>query len=241
MNKDFLEISRRCGRAMGDYEMLRNADRVLIAVSGGKDSLALLHILLYRQKILPFHTTLKAVHVDMSFPGFPVKKLERHFQQLGVDYHIEKIDPFKGKEARGLNCFWCSRSRRKVLFDLAQRFGFNKIAFGHHMDDIVETILLNLFFRGELGAMRPKQDLFDGKLTLIRPLAYEKEERITKLARALKLDKVCPFRCPQENDTQRKMIKRLLARLEKKNPSIKKNIFHSLRNVREEYLLDLPA
>lgn len=238
MNKDLLEISRRSGRAMGDYQMLQDGDRVLVAVSGGKDSLTLLHVLLYRQKIIPIDVALKVVHVDAGFPGFPLSKLIKHFEQLGVDYHIERTNFLKNKDLEDLNCFWCSWNRRKVLFDLAKRFGFNKIAFGHHKDDIVETILLNLFFRGEIGAMRPKQEFFNGKVVAIRPLAYETEERIDRFARSTKLDRVCPFRCPRAQDTKRRMIKQLLKRLEKKNPSIKGNIFQALQNVRQEYLLD---
>lgn len=240
VDKNLSSISKRAGRAMGDYAMLADGDRVLVAVSGGKDSLTLLHVLLYRQKFIPIKVKLTAVHVDAGIPGFPLVKLEDHFKKIGVDYRIERTDFLKGKDLKDIDCFWCSWNRRKVLFNLAQKMGYNKIAFGHHLDDIVETILLNLFFRGEIGAMRPKQVLFDGKVTVIRPLAYEREEAIIKFAKAKKFSSLCRYQCPHSLNTKRAVMKRLLAKLERDNPSVKTNIFKSLQNVKEDYLLDYP-
>jgi len=238
INKDLLAISKRAGKAMGDYGMLKDGDCVLVAVSGGKDSLTLLHVLLYRQKFIPIKIKLTAVHIDAGIPGFPLAKLENHFKKLGIDYRIEKINFLKGKDLEDIDCFWCSWNRRKALFRLAQKMGYNKIAFGHHLDDIAETILLNLFFRGEIGAMRPKQVLFNGKITVIRPLAYEKEAMILKFAKTQKLRSLCRYQCPHSANTQRASMKRLLSKIEKENSAVKINIFKSLQNIKKNYLLD---
>ncbi len=238
VDQDLLAISKRAGKAIGDYAMLQDGDRVLVAVSGGKDSLTLLHVLLYRQTFIPIKIKLTAVHIDAGIPGFPLVKLEKHFQKLGVDYRIEQINFLKGKDLSDIDCFWCSWNRRKALFELARKMGYNKIAFGHHLDDIAETILLNLFFRGEIGAMRPHQPLFNGKVTVIRPLAYEKEAVIAKFATAHKLKNLCRCLCPHSANSKRATMKRLLTKLEKENPAVKMNILKSLQNIKENYLLD---
>ncbi|MFA6378351.1 MAG: ATP-binding protein [Candidatus Omnitrophota bacterium] len=237
-NKDLVAISKRAGKAMGDYSMLQDGDRVLVAVSGGKDSLTLLHVLLYRQKFIPIKIKLTVIHVDLGIPGFPLAKLEKHFKELGVDYRIEKIDFLKGKDLEDIDCFWCSWNRRKALFRLARTMGYNKIAFGHHLDDIAETILLNLFFRGEISAMRPTQSMFNGKLSIIRPLAYEKEEVIIAFAKAQKFKNLCRYECPHSKSSQRATIKKILSKLQKENSSVKINILKSLQNIKEDYLLD---
>lgn len=218
--------------------MLQGGDRVLVAVSGGKDSLTLLHVLLYRQRFIPVKIKLVAAHVDMGIPGFSLSKLVRHFQQLGVEYAVEKTDVLRNKQIKDIDCFWCSWNRRKALFSLARKMDFNKIAFGHHLDDIVETILLNLFFRGEVGAMRPKQVLFGGKLTVIRPLAYESEATIARFAKAEKLSNLCRYRCPHSSISKRAAMKKIVKMLEKENPHAKINVFRALQNIKQDYLLD---
>jgi tRNA 2-thiocytidine biosynthesis protein TtcA len=218
--------------------MLQDGDKVMVAVSGGKDSLSLLKVLQYRQSFIPISVELLAVHVESGIPNFPLQKLTELFESWEARYHIEKIDFLNGKAFEEIDCFWCSWNRRKVLFELAQRLGFNKIAFGHHIDDIVETILMNLFYRGEIGAMRPKQELFNGKLTIIRPFAYETEAAIQQLAEAEGILNVDQFQCPHNETSKRTMIKRLLFDLEKESPAIKMNIFKSLQNVKTDYLLD---
>jgi len=240
-SKEMLEISKRMGKAIGDYDMFQDGDRVLVAVSGGKDSLSLLRILKFRQSFIPVKLELLAVHVDSGIPGFPIKKLENIFKQLEVPYRIEKNDFLDRKSFEEIDCFWCSWNRRKVLFALAEKLKFNKIAFGHHLDDVVETVLLNLFYQGEIGAMKPKQELFDGKMCIVRPLAYEREENIRNFAKQEGIDGLSDFHCPQNDISKRIQIKKMLAQLEKENPAIKINIFKSLQNIKEEYLLDLPT
>ena len=232
----FHKISRRAGKAIGDYGMIEEGDRIAIGVSGGKDSLTLLNVMLHRQKIAPVDFEITALHIDSGLPGPDLKKLEAHFRSLGVAYHIERTDTFRGKDLKDLNCFWCSWNRRKALFQFATQRGFRKIALAHHLDDIVETILLNQFFRGEVSAMCPRQSVFDGDCVIIRPLAYENEEMIRTYAKAAGLTTFETCRCPVAGTTQRAAIKNIIREVEKVTPAVKMNIFNSLANIKEEYL-----
>jgi len=230
-------VSRRAGKAMMDYDMVRNGDRVAVAVSGGKDSLSLLHVLRDRKRIIPVKFEFMAVHIDFGFPDFSPEELFKYFEQEGFMYFVEKVEALQGEQYQEIDCFRWSWQRRKALFQLAEREGFNKIAFGHHMDDIVETILLNQFYRGEIGAMKPKQELFGGKVTIIRPLAYEREERMVRLAKELNIHTMGQSKCANDDTSHRMLIKRMLGDFEKNNPTIVKNIFNSLKNIRKDYLL----
>ena len=231
-------ISRQIGRAIADYDMLHDGDKVMVAVSGGKDSLALLRLLTYRQTFAPIKFELLAVYVDCNIPGAPIEKLRQAVLETGVPFIVEKADQFSPRDWEEMNCFWCAWNRRKTLFRLAERLGFPKIALGHHMDDIVETILLNLFYRGEVGAMRPRQDLFEGRLTIIRPLAYSEEGMIRRFVVEELQETFVTCSCPRSSQTQRAAIKKLVAELQEKNPQVKKNIFHALKNIKTDYLLD---
>jgi len=229
-------ISKRVGRAITDYGMITDGDRIAVAVSGGKDSLALLRILVDRQKFVPIKYDLMALHIDMGFPRSYAAALVRYFRKLGVKYHIEKSDDLKNTKKKDMNCFWCSWNRRKALFKTADRMGFKKVALGHHKDDIVETVLLNLFFQGEISAINPKQDLFGGKIVLLRPLAYVEEGMIKKFAvqEKLPLDKCI---CPNSVASQRAKISKIIKDLEKTCPEIKTNIFKSVKRIKQDYLL----
>ncbi|MCX5702986.1 MAG: tRNA 2-thiocytidine(32) synthetase TtcA, partial [Candidatus Omnitrophica bacterium] len=162
-------ISKRVGKAIMDYGMLADGDKIAVAVSGGKDSLTLLRVLNDRKKFVPVKYELLAIHIDLGYPRSCAKKLEKYFKKIGVKYIIKKVDIIRKTKPEEISCFWCSWNRRKALFETANRLGFSKVALGHHKDDIIETILLNLFFQGEISAMSPKQELFGGKITLIRP------------------------------------------------------------------------
>ncbi len=236
-SKEMISISKRVGKAIGDYDMIQDGDRIVVAVSGGKDSMSLLKVLQYRQSYIPVKIELLAVYIDSGVPDFPVDKLKKYFEDLNVSYHVEKIDFLNGKSFSDIDCFWCSWNRRKALFELAQKKGFNKIAFGHHLDDIVETILLNLFFKAEIGAMKPNQSLFSGKLSIIRPLAYEREENIENFAKQEGLLGIDQFKCPNNDISKRMMVKKMLKELEKENKAVKLNIFNSLKNIKDDYLL----
>jgi len=229
-------ISKSMGKAIMDYNMLAEGDKILVAVSGGKDSLTMLRVLNDRKAFVPIKYNLLAVHVDMGYPCQHPKILAEYFKKLGIDYHIEKIDILKGKSRKDISCFWCSWNRRKALFETANRYSCTKVALGHHMDDICETILLNLFFQGEISAMNPKQELFDGKITIIRPLAYVQENLIRKFAKDFDFPHhKCA--CPNSITSKRTKVEQIIKDLEKINPDIKKNIFRSIKRIKKDYLL----
>jgi tRNA 2-thiocytidine biosynthesis protein TtcA len=229
-------ISKRMGKAITDYEMLSDGDKIAVAVSGGKDSLTLLRVLNDRRSFVPIKYELLAVHIDMGYPCQHPKLLAKYFEKMGVNYHIEKIDILKGKSRKEISCFWCAWNRRKALFEVADRFGCNKVALGHHHDDIIETILLNLFFQGEISAMSPKQELFKGKITLIRPLAYVDEDMIQRFAKTLGFPHhKCV--CPNSITSKRTKIEGIIRDLEKICPEVKKNIFRSVKRIKKDYLL----
>ncbi len=229
-------ISKLVGRATTDYQMLSEGDKIAVAVSGGKDSLSLLKILNDRRVFVPVKYKILAVHIDMGYPRSCAARLKRYFKKLGVDYHIEKIDVLKKTKKKDINCFWCSWNRRKALFEVSDRLKCTKIALGHHKDDIAETILLNLFFQGEISAMSPKQELFKGKITLIRPFAYVEEKMIKRF---IKKEKI-PYEkciCPHSTLSNRARMGRIISELEKVCPEVKTNIFRSLKRIKKDYLL----
>jgi tRNA 2-thiocytidine biosynthesis protein TtcA len=238
-------ISKKTGQAMIDYNMLAENDKIAVAVSGGKDSLSLLKILKQRQKFVPIRHDIFAVHIDMGYPCQHPKILEKFFKENNIEYYIERVDILKDNNChnheikdkrQNISCFWCSWNRRKAIFQTADKFGCNKVALGHHFDDIVETILLNLFFQGEISAMSPRQELFKGALTIIRPFAYIQESLIAQFAKDCKL----PYshcRCPNSDTSKRKLIKEMLKNLQRISPDIKKNVFNSIKRIKKDYLL----
>jgi len=229
-------ISKRVGKAMVDYKMLSEGDKILVAVSGGKDSLTLLQVLKDRQQFVPIKYELLAVHVDMGYPCQHPKILAKHFEKLGVNYHIEKIDILKGKTRKDISCFWCSWNRRKALFTVADRLKCTKVALGHHKDDIIETILLNMFFHGEISSMNPRQELFGGKVVVIRPLAYVDEDMIVKFAKTLDFPHhKCA--CPNSITSNRTKMTEIIKDLRKTCPDVKTNIFRSIKRIKKDYLL----
>jgi tRNA 2-thiocytidine biosynthesis protein TtcA len=229
-------ISKRVGRAIMDYGMLAEGDRIAVAVSGGKDSLTLLKVLTDRQRFVPIKYEILAVHIDMGYPRSLAKPLEKYFKKIKVKYHIEKVDTLKKTKRKDINCFWCSWNRRKALFETANRNGCAKVALGHHKDDIVETILLNMFFQGEISAMSPKQPLFNGKITVIRPLCYVEEDMIKRFAREAGLaHNTCS--CPNSVTSNRTKMGRIIRDLEHTCPELKTNIFNSVKRIKLDYLL----
>lgn len=236
LNGLFFFTSKKVGKAVWDYGMIKDRDRILVAVSGGKDSLCMLKILKERIKFVPHKYELIACFVDMGFDWINKEVLIEYFRKESVDFTIAPAPSnWKGK-TENFDCFWCSWNRRKALFDTAQRIGCSKIALGHHMDDIVETMLLNLFFNGEISTMRPYQEMFEGTLAIIRPLAYVEERQLEKLSSVLGLP-VVKSMCPNKDISRRKKIKEIIREMELINPEVKKNIFRSLRRVKTQYLL----
>lgn len=229
-------ISKRIGKAIMDYGMLADGDKICVAVSGGKDSLTLLRLLNDRRSFVPIKYELLAVHIDMGYPCQHPKILAEYFKKQGIDYHIEKIDILKGKTRKDISCFWCAWNRRKAIFEVAQRFGCNKVALGHHKDDIIETILLNLFFHGEISAMSPKQELFNGKVIIIRPLAYTEEDMIQRFAKEAGFPHhKCV--CPNSITSNRTKISGIIKDLKKTCPDVKTNIFRAIKRIKKDYLL----
>ena len=229
--------SKLAGRAIMDFGMLQEGDKVAVAVSGGKDSLSLLHILRHRQRVVPIKFEFAAVHVDFEFPDFNPQTLVEYLQKEEFPCVLEKVSDLKGEKYEEIDCFAWSRSRRKALFMLAARMGFTKIAFGHHMDDIAETIILNQFYRGEISAMKPRQELFGGKVVIIRPLAYIREDMMVGLARKLGIDSMGQSKCANDDTSHRMKVKKMLRAMEENNPDVVKNIFRSLQNIKTEYLI----
>lgn len=231
-------VSKKAGQAIVDFGLIDEGDRIAVAVSGGKDSLSLLHVLRHRQSIAPISFEFVAVHVDFKFDDFDPAGLIEYFKQHEFPFLVETVDSLEGEKYQEIDCYRWSAARRKVLFELCAREDFNKIAFGHHMDDIAETILLNQFYRGEIGAMKPKQSLFDGRITIIRPLAYVREESMEFLAKNLGISSMGQSKCANDDTSHRMLIKKMIRELEKHNPQIVKNIFKSLQNVKMDYLID---
>ena len=221
-------ISKRVGKAIIDYKMLSDGDKIAVAVSGGKDSLTLLNVLNDRRSFVPIKYDILAVHIDLGYPRSCAKTLEKYFKKIGVNYHIEKVDILKKTKPNEISCFWCSWNRRKALFKIAHHLGCTKIALGHHKDDIIETILMNLFFQGEISAMSPKQELFKGKIILIRPLVYVEEYMIKRFAKEEGLaSETCV--CPNSITSNRTKIANIIKDLKKLCPDVKTNIFRSIK------------
>jgi tRNA 2-thiocytidine biosynthesis protein TtcA len=233
------EIRSLMGKAIHQYGLIQDEDRILVGVSGGKDSLSLLHLLHERRKRVQTHYELIPVHIALGFDSERANILKELFEAQGLSYHIEFTDIGKranSSENRENPCFLCSWERRKRLFQLAYRLNCNKVALGHHKDDLIETLLLNIFYSGEISTMVPIQTLFKGKITLIRPLALIEEKKIERFAKEIGLP-FGPSGCPNSGKTKRKEVKELIETLGKKNRKVKGNIFRSLSNIKLDYLL----
>lgn len=239
-------LNRLVGRAMHDYAMLADGDRILVAVSGGIDSLVLAWLLLGWRRKAPIDYRIEAVHVDMDAtgeqPGPGARQVAVILRGLGLGLHILparwRPDPPASATAAPVQdlCFACARSRRTQLFDHARQSGCNKIAFGHHRDDIIETFLLNLTCAGNISTMSPRQDLFSGRLALIRPLAYLDKAQIEGVGGQLGLEPVRSS-CPLGERTRRRAIHQLATQIYQQIPGAKEHIFAALGNVRLDYLL----
>jgi len=235
--------NRLIGQAMHTYEMLADGDRVLLAVSGGIDSLVLVWVLDHWRRKAPIDYELLAVHIDMGFGGDEHQLVAEQLEQLHVPYLVEFAD--FGREATqendsGYGCYQCARQRRNKLFELARAKKCSKIAFGHHKEDIIETFFLNLLYSGNLSTMCPKQMLFEGRLAVIRPLAFLEKREIQTLGRELGIRPV-PNPCPFAEKSKRQQVRDLLESLYREDKKIKANIFASLANIKSEYLLTPPG
>ncbi|MFH1242847.1 MAG: ATP-binding protein [Pseudomonadota bacterium] len=232
------EMNRLLGKAIHHHNMIRDGDHVLVAVSGGKDSLSLLWLLRERIRRIPIEYKITAVHVDPGFGANSSSQMEAFFSRHGFEYKVldSDIGPrAHGPENRENPCFLCSRLRRKLLFGMANDMGCNRVAFGHHKDDLIETFFLNVFYGASISTMVPVQEFFGGKLTVIRPLYLIDEDLILRYFRFMGWGKV-DLGCPSAGSSKREEIKEMLNRFYRSNKKVKGNIFHALQNVRPEYL-----
>ena len=233
------------GKAIEDFRMIENGDRVMVCLSGGKDSYTLLDILLSLKRSAPVHFDLIAVNLDQKQPGFPAHVLPEYLTALGVPFHIIEQDTYSvvkrvipdGKTMCGL----CSRLRRGALYRYAAENGVTKIALGHHRDDIVETLFLNMFFGGKLKAMPPKLRSTDGRHIVIRPLAYVAEQDIARYANARGFPLIPCTLCGSQPNMQRMEIKQMIRDWEQRYPGRAETIFSSIRNLVPSHLADPAA
>jgi tRNA 2-thiocytidine biosynthesis protein TtcA len=236
------QLRSSVGKAIGDYGMIADGDRVMVCLSGGKDSYTLLDILLSLQRSAPVSFELFAVNLDQKQPGFPEHVLPEYLEQLKVPFKIIQQDTYSVvkrviPEGRTM-CGLCSRLRRGALYRFAAENGFNKIALGHHRDDIVETLFLNLFFGGRLKAMAPKLLSDDKRQIVIRPLAYVAEREISRYARGRGFPIIPCKLCGSQDNMQRVAVKKMLAEWERDFPGRTESIFSALRHVEVEHLAD---
>ncbi len=222
-------------------QLIENGEKVLIGLSGGADSLCLLYTLWDYNRRHRQNWQLFPVHINPGFPNWQTKRIEAACQKLGLTCIIKEIDvPKKLKETKTESCFFCARERRKALFFTAVELNCNKVALGHHLEDVNETFLLNLLFASSATTILPKQPLFNGALTIIRPLYYFTEEMIkTRLKNA----GIKPVRnyCPYQKTSRRMLVRRFLDRLTRADPRIKTNLFWGINNIKPEYLPSRPA
>ena len=243
LNRSHKNLRRDVGRAIADYNMIEEGDKVMVCLSGGKDSYTMLDILLSLQKHAPINFELVAVNLDQKQPGFPEHVLPEYLTQLGVDFHIVEQDTYsivKDKTPEGKTfCGLCSRLRRGSLYSYAKKIGATKVALGHHREDIVETLFLNMFFGGTMKAMPPKLLSDDKQNVLIRPLAYCNEAEISRYSQ-LKDFPIIPCNlCGTQENMQRRTIKEMLKQWEKDFPGRVESIFRSIGHVSPSQLADV--
>ena len=236
------KLLKQVVQASLDYGLVQEGDHIMVCMSGGKDSYAMLHLLQCIQKKAPFHFSLTAVNLDQGHPGFPGHVLEEYFQTVNVPYKMLTQDTYSivtekipvGKAY----CSLCSRLRRGILYNAAVDLGCNKLALGHHRDDIIETLMLNILYSGQIKAMSPNFLSDDKRNTVIRPLAYCSEADIRTLSEELEFPIIPCNLCGSQENLKRQKVKGMIDRLHQENPHVRGNMFNALRNVRPGQLLD---
>jgi len=241
-NKLHKRLRRDTGRAIEDFNMIEEGDKVMVCISGGKDSLTMLDILMSLQRHAPINFELVAVNLDQKQPDFPEHVLPEYFTSLGVDYKILEEDTYSlVKEmvpAGKTYCGWCSRFRRGILYKYAKQNGFTKIALGHHRDDMLGTLFLNLFYGGKMKTMPAKLLSDDKENVVIRPLAYCKEKDIERYAMLAKMPIIPCNLCGSQDNLQRQVIKEMLQGWEKQHPGRLDSIFRGMSDIVPSHMLD---
>lgn len=241
-NKLQKRLRRNVGNAIADYNMIEQGDRVMVCLSGGKDSYCMLEILRNLQKTAPIDFELVAVNLDQKQPGFPQEVLPNYLDSIGIEYHILEKDTYsivtelvpEGKTY----CSLCSRLRRGTLYGFAQQIGCTKVALGHHRDDMVETLFLNLFYNGKLKSMPPKLLADDKQNIVIRPMAYCKEEDLARFAAQMEFPIIPCNLCGSQDNLQRQVVKEMLQGWERQHPGRIDSIFAAIKNVAPSQLAD---
>ena len=241
-NKLEKKLCRLVGQAIGDFGMIEEGDKVMVCVSGGKDSYAMLDILMKLRERAPINFEIVAVNLDQKQPNFPAEILPNYLKSLGIQFHIEEQDTYsivkrvipEGKTTCGL----CSRLRRGILYRVADELGATKIALGHHRDDILETLMLNMFYAGKLKGMPPKLRSDDGKHIVIRPLAYVPEKLLERYADDMNFPIIPCDLCGSQPNLQRQVMKEMLRDWEKKHPGRVENLFRSMHHTVPSHLMD---
>ena len=241
-NKLEKKLCRLVGQAIGDFGMIEDGDKVMVCVSGGKDSYAMLDVLMKLRERAPINFEIVAVNLDQKQPNFPAETLPNYLKSLGIQFHIEEQDTYsivkrvipEGKTTCGL----CSRLRRGILYRVADELGATKIALGHHRDDILETLMLNMFYAGKLKAMPPKLRSDDSKHIVIRPLAYVPEKLLERYAEDMNFPIIPCDLCGSQPNLQRQVMKEMLRDWEKKHPGRVENLFRSMHHIVPSHLMD---
>jgi len=235
-------LETRTGKAIGDYNMIEDGDTVLVCVSGGKDSYTLLNVLMALQQRAPIQFRLIAMNLDQKQPGFPADVLPRYLQSIGVEFRIVEADTYsivKEKIPEGkTTCSLCSRLRRGIIYRTAKELGANKIALGHHRDDMVHTLFLNMLFGGKLKAMPPKLVTDDGAHVVIRPLAYCSENDIAKFARGMDFPIIPCNLCGSQQNLQRQKIREMMQEWDRRFPGRTESVFTAMQNIVPSHLAD---
>ncbi|MEH8096151.1 tRNA 2-thiocytidine(32) synthetase TtcA [Gallibacterium anatis] len=242
LNKLHKRLRREVGKAIADFNMIEEGDRVMVCLSGGKDSYTLLDILLNLKLNAPVNFEIVAVNLDQKQPGFPEEVLPTYLQQLGVEYKIVEENTYgivKEKIPEGkTTCSLCSRLRRGILYRTATELGATKIALGHHRDDMLETLFLNMFYGGKMKSMPPKLISDDGKQIVIRPLAYCREKDIARYAEAKQFPIIPCNLCGSQPNLQRQVIKEMLQQWDRQYPGRIETMFSALQNIVPSHLCD---
>ncbi len=231
-------FAKKVGRGINRFNMIADGDHILIAVSGGKDSLALCAALVERKKWVPIRYDCTALHIEWR--EYPLEKaagdrLAAFLDRLNIPLIRVQADMFPSNGQKSFNCYICSRKRKHIFFQEAEKRGISKIALGHHLDDIIETTLLNLFFRGEFSTMMPVQDFFQGLFQIIRPMCEVEESEIIRLDKYFPLP-IVSIDCPRKQQNQRVLLKSVIQRMESVNKQVKQNLYRAAWRVNPEYL-----